>query len=204
MGHVLVVEDDEAVRHGVVAALRARGYEVTEAARCDEALRHFGSRPDVVIIDLRLPDGDAVELLPRLRELDPTAPVYVITGFATIDIAVRAVKQGAEEFFTKPVEMAKLLGCVERGIERRRATATGQRARFDVAGATDVRTLEEVEREHIVRSLEAENGRVKDAARRLGVPRSTLYQKIKNFGITIPARTRQPGPSSNPGSGDGD
>src|SRR5689334_7312191 len=89
-GRVLVVEDDDAARFGLASALRARGFDVEEAASCDEALRLFTSRPDIVITDLRLPDGDAISLLPRLRALDPTIPVYVMTGFATIDVAVRA------------------------------------------------------------------------------------------------------------------
>jgi len=133
LGRVLVVEDDAGARHGLVAALRARRYEVAEAESCDEALRLFESRPDIVITDLRLPDGDAVSLLPRLRALDASVPVYIITGFATIDIAVRAVKLGAEEIFTKPVEMATVIGCVDKAVAQRQSSKSGkrQRARFD-------------------------------------------------------------------------
>lgn len=118
-GAVLLVEDDEAARFGMAAALRACHYDVREAASCNEALEKFDSRPDIVITDLRLPDGDAVGLLQRLRAVAPTVPVYVVTGFATIDVAVRAVKEGAEEFFTKPVELATLIACVEAAMARR-------------------------------------------------------------------------------------
>jgi transcriptional regulator of acetoin/glycerol metabolism len=69
------------------------------------------------------------------------------------------------------------------------------------AASTDeasLRTLEEVEREHIARALASEQGRVAEAARKLGIPRSTLYQKLKTYGIALPTRTRVPGapPSS--------
>ena len=203
LGRVLVVEDDEAARHGVAAALRARHHEVVEAECCGDALRLFESRPDVVITDLRLPDGDAVGLLPQLRAIDPSIPVYIITGFATIDVAVRAVKLGAEEFFTKPVEMATLLGCVDRAMEQRDARKSGQRSRLEPP-TSDARTLEEVEREHIVRSLEAEKGRVRDTARRLGIPRSTLYQKIKNYGIALPTRARATSAAATSSTNNGD
>ncbi|MBX3216348.1 MAG: sigma-54-dependent Fis family transcriptional regulator [Labilithrix sp.] len=126
---ILVVEDDAATRHGIAAALRARGHAVLEAGSCHEALEHFSSPPDAVITDLRLPDGDAVSLLPQLRALDATVPVYIITGFATIDVAVRAVKLGAEDFFTKPVVLATLIDCVDKGIAHRRATTTGRHGR---------------------------------------------------------------------------
>ena len=120
-GTVLLVEDDEAVRFGMASALRARRFVVQEAASCDEALQKFAEHPDLVITDLRLPDGDAVDLLRRLRPIQPMVPVpvYVVTGFATVDVAVRAVKEGAEEFFTKPVELNKLLRCVETVMSRR-------------------------------------------------------------------------------------
>jgi len=145
---ILVVEDDAATRHGVAATLRARGHEVLEAGTCREALAHFSSPPDAVITDLRLPDGDAVNLLPQLRDLDATIPVFIITGFATIDIAVRAVKLGAEEFFTKPVAMETLLACVDNAVARKQTTRTGQHKRATLEARSDVmrRLEDEVER----------------------------------------------------------
>ncbi|MBX3207301.1 MAG: sigma-54-dependent Fis family transcriptional regulator [Labilithrix sp.] len=133
-GRVLLVEDDPAERHGIAASLRARRYDVLEAASCEDAIELFALRPDIVITDLRLPDGDAVSLLPRLRAVDSTVPVYVMTGFATIDVAVRTVKLGAAEFFTKPVEMARLIGCVDHALRRepqRNVSGERRRARVD-------------------------------------------------------------------------
>ena len=117
---VLVVEDEEAVRFGICGALRALGFHVVEADTCESATRVFAeTRPDVVVTDLRLPDGEALDLLPRLLGMDPTVPVFIVTGYGTIDLAVRAVKQGAEDFLTKPVDMAALAAFARAAIERR-------------------------------------------------------------------------------------
>ena len=126
---VLLVEDDPALRFGIGGTLRRIGFEVHEADSCATAMRAFSNRPDVVVMDLRLPDGDAMELLPRLRELDPSVPVFIVTGFGTIDLAVRAVKAGAEDFLTKPVDPTVLGSVVTRAVERRRAQRSGMRPR---------------------------------------------------------------------------
>ena len=128
-GRALVVEDDDTLRRSLAAALRASGFDVLEAPSCARARELAAMRPDVVIADLRLPDGDAVDLIPQLKSQDRSVPVYIVTGFATIEVAVRALKQGAEDFFTKPVDLNKLVRCVEQDMSRRRSTASGTRLR---------------------------------------------------------------------------
>ena len=119
---VLVVDDDAAVRFGVRDYLETQGYEVEEAESSAGAQAALASsRPDAIVLDYALPDGDALEALPRLRAADPTVPVVILTGHGSIDLAVRAIKEGAEHFLTKPIEMAALLVVLERAIENRRA-----------------------------------------------------------------------------------
>ncbi len=118
-GTVLVVEDDEHVRFGMVAALRVAGHTVVEASTCAEAAVRFRTEaPNVAVVDLRLPDGNAMDLLPRLRAIDPSVPIFIVTGYGTIDLAVSAVKQGAEDFFTKPLDMPRLVGLVHAATEQ--------------------------------------------------------------------------------------
>jgi DNA-binding NtrC family response regulator len=78
------------------------------------------ARPDAAVLDYALPDGTALDLLPRLRALDPTVPLVVLTGHGSIDLAVQAVKEGAEHFFTKPVELATLAVVIERLLDQQR------------------------------------------------------------------------------------
>ena len=114
---ILIVEDTAIVRRTVCDYLRQLGYEVAEAANAADAIRMqqaFG--PDCIVSDYSLPDGDALNLLPRFKENAPDVPVLILTGHGSIDLAVRAIKLGAEQFLTKPVELAVLGVMVERAI----------------------------------------------------------------------------------------
>ncbi len=117
---VLLVDDDAGPRFGIRRFLKSRGFDVEEADDCAGAkaqFRAFG--PDVTILDFRLPDGTALDLIPFFRSIN-NSPVIVLTAFATIDNAVEAVKLGAEQFLTKPVELETLVLLVERLIENAR------------------------------------------------------------------------------------
>lgn len=106
---VLVVDDEAAVRFGVREYLTADGYEVAEASRQDEARelvakRNFGA----ILLDMNLPDGSGLDLLREIRASDPAVPVLIITGHGTIARAVEAMREGADHFLTKPVDMKEL------------------------------------------------------------------------------------------------
>ena len=118
---VLIIDDEPSVRFGVSDFLRGRGFLAEEAGSCREAEEAFRKAPPAVaIVDYSLPDGNALELLPRLKELDPTVPVLILTAHGSVDLAVRAIKEGAEQFLTKPVQLEALAVIVERLIENQR------------------------------------------------------------------------------------
>jgi DNA-binding NtrC family response regulator len=118
---VLLVDDEPAVRFGVCDFLRSRGFAVQEAETCREAEAAFReSPPAVAIVDYSLPDGNALELLPRFKEADPSVPVLILTAHGSVDLAVRAIKEGAEQFLTKPVQLEALAVILERLIENQR------------------------------------------------------------------------------------
>ncbi|MGH8729520.1 MAG: sigma-54-dependent transcriptional regulator, partial [Burkholderiales bacterium] len=75
---------------------------------------------DCAVLDYRLPDGDALELMPLLKQIDDSVPLLVLTGHGTIDLAVRAIKEGADQFLTKPVELPALLIVLKRLLENQR------------------------------------------------------------------------------------
>ena len=118
---VLVVDDESAVRFGIRDFLEQHGYEIDEADSCQDAQHLFRtSRPDIVIADYMMPDGTALDLLPRLKEIDAQIPLLVLTAHGSIDLAVRAIKEGAEQFLTKPLELPTLLVILQRLLQKQR------------------------------------------------------------------------------------
>jgi DNA-binding NtrC family response regulator len=118
---ILLVDDEPGIRLGMRGFLTAHGFDVDEASSIAEAQEVFRtSRPDAAVVDYRLTDGTALELLPRLKEIDASVPLVVLTGHGSIELAVQAVKEGAEQFLTKPVELAVLKVVLERLVAQRR------------------------------------------------------------------------------------
>ena len=118
---VLLVEDDRGIRFGIRNFLVGRDYDVEEAETLKQGEELFrASRPDIAIFDYSLPDGNALEVLPRIKSSDPQIPVIILTGHGSIDLAVRAIKEGAEQFLTKPVQMQALLVVIERLLDNQR------------------------------------------------------------------------------------
>ena len=118
---ILIVDDEPGVRFGIRDFLELQGYEIDEAENCREAQDLFrSSRPDVVIADYMMTDGTALDLLPRLKEINPDTPLLILTAHGSIDLAVRAIKEGAEQFLTKPLELPALAMILKRLLENQR------------------------------------------------------------------------------------
>jgi len=118
---ILVVDDEPGLRFGIRDFLELQGYEIDEAESCRDAQSVFRtSRPDIVITDYMLPDGTALDLIPRLKEINPDIPLLILTAHGSIDLAVRAIKEGAEQFLTKPLEMPALMVIIKRLLENQR------------------------------------------------------------------------------------
>jgi len=118
---ILIVDDEERIRFAVHDFFELQDYEVVEADTCataESAVRD--ARPDAVVLDYGLPDGNALDLLPRLKAIEPDLPVVILTGQGTIELAVRAIKEGADHFLIKPVELPALLILLRRMLERER------------------------------------------------------------------------------------
>jgi DNA-binding NtrC family response regulator len=118
---ILVIDDEPGLRFGVRDFLELHNFQIDEAESCREAQQIFRSaRPDIVIADYMLPDGTALDLLPRLKEIDSDIPLLILTAHGSIDLAVRAIKEGAEQFLTKPLELPALLVILERLLANQR------------------------------------------------------------------------------------
>ena len=125
---VLVIDDDYAMRLSCAKILAKMGHRVEtfeDGARGLDSLA--ASKPDMVIVDLKMPGISGMEVVARVHEIDPQIVVVVITGYATIDTAVQAMKCGAYDFLPKPFSPDELRLIVRRGLERRRLAMEAQR-----------------------------------------------------------------------------
>lgn len=112
---VLVVDDESAILEVLETRLQAWGYEVLLAKDAPEARRLLASNPpDIVLSDVFLPDANGVELLDAYRAGSPGRPVVMMTAYGTIDTAVEAMKRGARDFLTKPLDPARLKQVLDR------------------------------------------------------------------------------------------
>ena len=118
---IVIAEDDEGLSFVLREALVREGYAV-EIAETGGALldRLAGDSYDLLLLDVKLPDMDGLEALPRIRELAPDTPVIVMTAHGTRQIALEAITRGAYDFFTKPLKMAEFHVVVARALDRRR------------------------------------------------------------------------------------
>ncbi|MGB9775826.1 MAG: ATP-binding protein [Anaerolineae bacterium] len=145
---ILVIDDEEGIRAGCRRALEPEGYIVETAATGQEGLRRFREGNfDLVLIDVVLPDMRGVDLLAPILEKDPDVVCVVITGYATVELAVQAIRSGAYDFLSKPFTADVLRMTVAQGLERRRLTREARRLRKIEEEARELaRAKEELER----------------------------------------------------------
>jgi two-component system nitrogen regulation response regulator NtrX len=117
-GTTLIIDDDEAIRRACVELLEARGHKTVAASSVREGLRLFGqTRPAVVLLDLRLPDGTGLDVLRELQRQAPGTPVVVVSGRGSVGEAVEAMRVGATEYIEKPFSRERLFEVLDRILQ---------------------------------------------------------------------------------------
>lgn len=164
---ILVVDDDNVLRQRLGRALEDRGYTAVLAQGCAQA-QELAQResPHWAIVDLRMPDGNGLDLVVELLRLSTAIQIVVLTGYGSIATALEAMRRGAKNFVTKPADTDEILA------------AFGEPA---VAEQPDVESpsLARAEWEHIHRILHDCDGNISEAARRLGLHRRSLQRKLQ-------------------------
>ena len=134
---VLVIDDEESMREGCVQTLSAEGYRAKAAADGREGLAMVRREAfDLAILDLRMPGMDGLDVLAELREIDPNVVVVVITGYATVESAVEAMRKGAYDFVPKPFTPEALVEIVRRAADKRRMVMENVYLRRELDGKT--------------------------------------------------------------------
>jgi two-component system response regulator RegA len=170
---MLVVDDNSVLNRQLARAFERRGFQVRTAADFDEAVaKATAESPEMAVVDLRMPGGSGLELLQKLKSIDPATKVVVLTGFGSIATAVDAMRLGATNFVSKPADADDIL-------------AAFARAEHPVLEGTptdyQAPSLARAEWEHIHRVLSDCGGNVSQAARRLGIHRRSLQRKLQKY-----------------------
>jgi two-component system response regulator RegA len=169
---LLIVEDDDVLRERLAKAFERRRIEVRTARSAEDALRLAEmDPPELALLDLRIGEASGLDLISRLRALDPATRIVVLTGYGSVATAVQAVRLGALHYLTKPADADEIL-----------AAFAGDPAEQGASEKTwRPMSLDRVEWEHINRVLSECGGNVSEAARLLGVHRRTLQRKLGKF-----------------------
>lgn len=116
---ILVIEDDRTLREGLTLNLRLKGYEVESAADGEEGLsKAFGTRPDLILLDIMLPKCSGLEILQELRERENPVPVLVLSARGSTPQKVEGLALGADDYLSKPFELPELLARVQALLRR--------------------------------------------------------------------------------------
>jgi two-component system response regulator RegA len=167
-GAILLVDDDEVFRERLARALRDRGHPVVTAGDGPSALSAAGAQKfDFAVLDLRMPGPTGLSLIAPVRDAAPGVRVVVLTGYGSITSAVEALRAGAHDYLSKPVDADQVI-----------AALTGEPVHPAEAAAP---SLARAEWEHIQRVLADCHHNISEAARRLGITRRTLQLKLKKY-----------------------
>ena len=139
---ILVVDDEFSIRDSLYNWFRKDGYEVRAVESAAEALEILQDQHvDVAVVDIKMPGMDGMELQEHIQRLDPRIAVIIITAYATADTAVRALKNGAFDYVTKPVDPDELSHLVQRALEQRRLTEENVQLRETIDELVAVDTI---------------------------------------------------------------
>lgn len=199
--HVLVVEDEPRIRNMLTQALRGMDFEPTVATSAEEGERMLATTIyDILMLDLNLPGRDGLDFLGQIRRAHPGLQAIVLTGYGDLAAAKLAIHLDVVEFLSKPCPLGELEKALSRARARRTAFLIGtpaQIADLDAPATREVitsaakqlpaaepqsgATMEDVEREAILRALAKHNGNRSAVANELGISLRKLYYRLGEY-----------------------
>src|SRR6185312_5189857 len=128
---ILIVDDEDSLRTALFRTLDRKGYQVITSGSYKEAetISQSDKALDLAIVDLRLPDGDGIDLMSKLRAIHQNIQVIILTGHASIETAVEATRKGAFHFVTKPCNLDEIITVVERALSHSQLAKENQHLR---------------------------------------------------------------------------
>lgn len=142
MPKVLIIDDEQAICWAFSQLLTPEGYEVHTASSAEEGLEVVeAERPDVCLLDVRLPGMSGIEALPKIKEASPEMPVLVITAHGTMDTAIEAIRKGAYNYITKPIHNEDVLNHINNALKTTSLSREVAKLRKELDGAFSIESL---------------------------------------------------------------
>ncbi|CCQ97026.1 hypothetical protein CULT_550005 [[Clostridium] ultunense Esp] len=171
---ILLIDDEREMEVFLQEALQGEDYELVQFTTGKEALEYLTkNKAHLILLDVQLPDMNGLEILEKIRTKDPVTRVVMITAFATVEMAVQAMKIGADDFLCKPITLENVREVV---LNQLKEVVPETKRGIGVP-------LEEVERKHIDYVLKLNNSNRRKTAEALGISLRTLYYKIKQYDL---------------------
>lgn len=183
--HILVVDDDSSIRSYLKTALeRTPGTRVDVASDATGALNLVRQgQYALLLVDFRLPGLSGLDLLRSLRQERPESPVILITGAATTEEVLQAIRLGVVDVILKPISLPQLNEAMQKALARRGQNGSAQVDTTLPLLAMREKAVRQLERDYLVRVLTEERGHLGATARRAGVNAKTLYEKMRAYGL---------------------
>jgi DNA-binding NtrC family response regulator len=176
---ILIVDDDVSTRRTLTLIFEKKGFEVETAGTGREALEKVQERPfNLALLDIRLPDVEGVELLAPLKDAQPDIALIMVTGYASVKTAVRALNDGAAGYITKPVDLDEVLAKVSYALEKQRLVTENRRLMHMLQRELAERVRAEEAREKLIAELEDALSQVRQLQGFL--PICSYCKKIRN------------------------
>ena len=170
---LLIVDDDPTFRRVLARAMQRRSYEVMTAESVEQAIILANEQaPEYAIIDLKMQGASGLELVKHLHQLDAETRMVVLTGYASIATAVKAIKLGATHYLAKPANADEIVAAFAR-----------IKGNADLAVNDQPLSVDRLEWEHIQRVLQEHEGNVSATARALKMHRRTLQRKLGKYPV---------------------
>ncbi len=165
----LIIDDDAQFAHILARSLQRRGFNCRQVQTGEEAQQQLEHcQPEYILLDLKLEQASGLQLLPHLKAMAPDADILVLTGYASVNTAVEAIKLGAINYLCKPASTDEILQAL---------------AAVDGNPAAEIEeqplSVDRLEWEHIQRVLQENEGNISSTARALGMHRRTLQRKLQ-------------------------
>lgn len=171
---LLILDDDEHFAHALSLGLKRAGFVISQANNIEQAL-HISQQQifDYALVDLNLGDQSGLQIIAPLRELQPQIKIIMLTGYASITSAVKAIKLGADHYLTKPVQLKDILNTIEHELN-----TSSPKLKQDEKEHNPM-SIKRLEWEHLQKVLDEHNGNISATAKALGMHRRTLQRKLQ-------------------------